>query len=147
MKQKIYDHFLHLINDKIKMLENVLAGLKESSANETKSSAGDKHETALAMLQIEQANVNGQLADALSKKAVIEKIDPALLSSKIVNGSLVKTDKGYLFISIALGKATIGTISVTALSLQSPLGKKLIGLSVGDIAAINNSTYLIENIF
>jgi hypothetical protein len=43
------------------MLQQVLADLKESGANETKSTAGDKHETALAMLQIEQANTRGQL--------------------------------------------------------------------------------------
>ena len=55
LKQKIYNHYLGVINDKIKLLQQVLADLKESSSNETKSTAGDKHETTLAMLQIEQA--------------------------------------------------------------------------------------------
>ena len=113
---------------------------------ETKSTAGDKHETALAMLQIEQANVGSQLQDVLEKKSTLEKIDPALQSSKIINGSLVKTDKGYLFVSIALGKATINDNPVTALSPQSPLGKKMLGLSVGDVVEINNNKYMIETI-
>jgi hypothetical protein len=123
-----------------------LADLKESGSNETKSTAGDKHEIALAMLQIEQANAGAQLQDVLQKKAALEKIDPALSSSKIVNGSLVKTDKGYLFISIALGKATIDGNPVIALSPQSPLGEKLVGLSARDVAEINNNKYVIERI-
>jgi hypothetical protein len=61
LKQKIYNYYLQLINDKVHLLQQVLADLKESGSNETKSTAGDKHETALAMLQIEQANTRGQL--------------------------------------------------------------------------------------
>ena len=46
-KQKIYSHYLQLINEKVQQLQKVLDDLKESSSNETKSTAGDKHETAL----------------------------------------------------------------------------------------------------
>ncbi len=145
LKRKIYDHYTQVVDDKLRLLQQVLADLKESGSNETKSTAGDKHETALAMLQIEQANVGAQLQDVLEKKAALEKIDSALSCSKIANGSLVKTDKGYLFISMALGKATIDGNSVIALSPQSPLGQKLLGLSTGDVAVINNNKYVIES--
>ncbi len=144
LKQKVYDHYMQVVNDKLSSLQQVLADLKDSGSNETKSTAGDKHETALAMLQIEQANVGAQLQDVIEKKVALEKIDPALSSSKIVNGSLIKPDKGYLFISIALGKATVDGNYVIALSPQSPLGQKLVGLSAGDIAEINNNKYMIE---
>jgi transcription elongation GreA/GreB family factor len=145
-KQKVYNYYLQVVNDKLRSLQQVLADLKESGSNETKSTAGDKHETALAMLQIEQANVGAQLQDVLEKKSALEKIDPASSSSKIVKGSLVKTDNGYLLISTALGKATMDGNSVIALSPQSPLGQKLLGLSTGDVAAINNNKYVIESI-
>ena len=56
------------------MLQQRLNDLKESGANETKSTAGDKHETALAMVQIEQANIRKQLEEALAQKAILEKI-------------------------------------------------------------------------
>ena len=108
-------------------LQNVLADLKESGTNETKSTAGDKHETALAMLQIEQANIRAQLKEAQEQKAVLENINPSLSPALIVNGSLVNTDKGYLFLSTALGKATIDGITVIALSQHSPLGIQLMG--------------------
>ena len=146
LKLKIYDHCLKLINGKIAMLQQVLANLKESGSNETKSTAGDKHETALAMLQIEQANTRGQFQEALLQKAALEKIDPAISATMIVNGSLVKTNRGYLFMSIAAGKIAIDDISVISLSPQSPLGQKLMGLKVGEVAGINNIEYVIETI-
>ncbi|MBK7123281.1 MAG: hypothetical protein IPH68_10980 [Chitinophagaceae bacterium] len=146
LKQKIYDHYLQKINDRITQLQQVLADLKESGSNETKSTAGDKHETALAMLQIEQANTRSQLQEVLDQKVKLEKIDPALSATVIVHGSLVKTNWGYLFISIAAGKITIDHSTVIALSPQSPLGQKLMGLKAGETAAINNTVYIIEHI-
>jgi transcription elongation GreA/GreB family factor len=146
LKQKIYTHYLQLINDKVKLLQQTLADLKEAGANETKSTAGDKHETALAMLQIEQANKREQLKEMQLQKAALEKIDPAIVATIILNGSLVKTNKGYFFVSVALGKALLEEITVIALSPQSPLGKQLTGLRVGDTAIMNNVSYHIENI-
>ena len=146
LKQKIHNHYLQLINDKVNLLQQVLADLKESGTNETKSTAGDKHETALAMLQIEQANTRAQLKEVLEQKAALERINPALLSVKIVNGTLIKTNRGWLYMSTALGKATVEGITVIALSPQSPLGKKLMGLAVTDTVEMNNTRYTIESI-
>ena len=128
-------------------LQKILNDLKESGANETKSTAGDKHETALAMLQIEQANTRVQLKDALDQKAMYERINPLLSSTTILNGSLVKTNRGYLFLSVAAGKAIIDGHNVIALSSQSPLGGKLIGLAVDDTVEVNNAQYAIEAVF
>ena len=145
-KQKIYAHYLQVINDKVQLLQQVLADLKESGANETKSTAGDKHETALAMLQIEQANTRDQLEKIAAQKAVLEKIDPAITPEIIVTGSLIKTDRGYFFMSIAAGKAIVDGYTVIALSPESPLGTQLKGLKAGDSCQVNNNQYLVETI-
>ncbi len=107
LKQKVHQHYLQMVNDKISLLRQVLADLKESGANETKSTAGDKHETALAMLQIEHANKREQLAQVMAQKVLVEKINPEIVAAIVVMGSLVKTDKGYLFMSVALGKTVV----------------------------------------
>ena len=60
-KQRVYEQCRQRIDEKISLLSHMLEELKESSSNETKSTAGDKHETALAMLQIEQENTGRQL--------------------------------------------------------------------------------------
>jgi transcription elongation GreA/GreB family factor len=146
LKQKVHQHYLQMVYDTIRLLQQDLADLKESGTNETKSTAGDKHETALAMLQIEQANKRVQLEKVIAQKTVLEKINPTIVVPIVVSGSLVKTDKGYLFLSIASGKAVVEEITVTALSPQSPLGNQLMGLKATDTAVFNNKSYYIETI-
>lgn len=146
LKQKVFNHYLQVIQDKVSTLQQVLADLKESGTNETKSTAGDKHETALAMLQIEQANTRTQLQEMMNQKAVLEKINPALTVSIVINGSLIKTNRGYLFMSVALGKVVIDNTTVMALSPQSPLGQKLMGLKANETCTVNNLEYRVENI-
>ena len=145
-KQKIYFNYLQIIQDKVVMLQQTLTDLKESGSNETKSTAGDKHETALAMLQIEQANNRGHLQDALEQLAVLQKINPGNISQKVINGSLIKTNKGYFFMSIALGKVVVDDFTIFSLSPQSPLGAKFMGMSMGDKTNVNGNEYLVEEI-
>ncbi len=146
-KKEIFDYYLKITNEKIKQLQQTLADLKESGANETKSTAGDKHETALAMLQIEQANKRAQLQEALELKAVLEKLENVTNTTKIVQGSLIKTNKGYFYMSVALGKSLINKTVVIAISPQSPLGAKLMGMCINDKVEINGNEYWVEGIF
>lgn len=145
-KQKIHTYCIHLLNEKIKTLQYTIKELTESAANETKSTAGDKHETALAMLQLEQENVNRQLKTVLDQKVMVESIDPSLKNLHVGNGSLVKTNKGFLFLSVALGKIIVEEVQVIVLSPQSPLGKKLMGLKRNDYTDVNGIQYVIETI-
>ncbi len=145
-KEKVHQHFLQIVADKVLLLQKVLADLKESASNETKSTAGDKHETALAMLQIEQANKRDQLKTIELQKVELEKINPKTTSQVIVQGSLIKTDQGYLYLSIASGKSTIEDNTVIALSAQSPLGSLLKGKVVGETIKMNQIVYKIEHV-
>ncbi|RYY69529.1 MAG: hypothetical protein EOO13_09250 [Chitinophagaceae bacterium] len=147
LKEKVYQHYQSLLENKINALQVVLSDLKDSGANETKSTAGDKHETALAMLQIEQANKRAQMDDLLAQKAVLNKIDPTISTIQVVTGSLIKTTTNWLFVSVALGKAMIDGVNVIALSAQSPLGKNLMGRKKHDEISFNQVQYFIEEIY
>ncbi len=146
IKRQIHAHYIDTINSKILMLQQTLADLKESGSNETKSTAGDKHETALAMLQIEQANTRAQLNDAIEQRSALVNINPDVITTKILPGSYVKTNKGNFYISVALGKLIFDGETVMAISPQSPLGIKLMGCCVHDTVTINAHTYLVESI-
>ena len=146
MKQKIHSHFLQIATDKVQLLQQRLDDLKESGANETKSTAGDKHETALAMVQIEQANIRKQLEEALAQLKFLEKLNPQIITEKITNGSLVKTNKGFFYISVALGKAIADDVQIIALSALSPLGKKMLGLKIGDEFELNGNNFLVKSV-
>lgn len=145
-KEKIFRHYLQLITEKVRVLQQSLHDLTESAGNETKSTAGDKHETALAMLQIEQENISRQLKETLAQKTILENIDTSLHTEQIVRGSLVTTNKGIFFLSIALGKATLEDQLIIALSPESPLGKAMLHLKTGDTCSFNVIDYVIEGV-
>ena len=145
-KEIVYQQYQQLVIDKIISLENSLKELNDSAKNETKSTAGDKHETALAMLQIEQENTRKKLSEAVEQKTQLERINIHQKSDSIIKGSLIKTDKACFFLSIALGKISIGETTITALSPQSPLGIKLLGLKIYQTVEMNSIQYIIQKI-
>ena len=147
MKEKILKHHQQLLQDKEDIFRDMIAGLTEDAKNDAKGSAGDKHETALSMMHIEQEKLNFKLREILIQKDILNKIDAFQNHTKIALGSFVKANGMYLFICAALPKIVIDGKTIIALSPQSPLGLKLIGNSVGFSFEINSSVYNIEEVF
>jgi hypothetical protein len=145
-KQKIHQHYLQLVQDRIDVFRDMIAALTEDSKNDAKGSAGDKHETALSMMHIEQEKLNHKLKEVLVQKAILEKIDSTTIAKTIIVGSLVKANGIYLYLSVALPKINIEGINVIALSPQSPLGNKLLGMQVNHAFEINTTNYIIQEI-
>jgi transcription elongation GreA/GreB family factor len=143
-KQKVYQKFKQVVTDKIDRLQKQLAELKESTANETKSTAGDKYETTRALLQTEQDTVRKKIQEARDQEVSYHQIDNTITSPVIRPGSLVKTSNGWFFISVALGKIIVDGKTVTAISPLSPLGQSLIGLTTNTAIEIKGIYYLIE---
>lgn len=145
-KQKIYTHYLQMVQDRIDVFKDMIVALTEDSKNDAKGSAGDKHETALSMMHIEQEKLTTKLKEALTQKAILDKINAEKQSETISLGSLVKANGIFLYVSVALPKIAIEGTNVIALSPQSPLGSKLMGNVVGFTFEINGTKYLIENV-
>jgi transcription elongation GreA/GreB family factor len=145
-KQKIHQYYLQLVQDRIDVFRDMIVALTEDSKNDAKGSAGDKHETALSMMHIEQEKLNTKLREVLAQKVVLDKIDAANVSKNIIVGSLIRANGIYLYLSVALPKITVDETSIIALSPQSPLGNKLLGNEVGFTFEINSTKYLIEEI-
>ncbi len=145
-KQKIHIHYLQLIQDRIDVFKDMIVALTEDSKNDAKGSAGDKHETALSMMHIEQEKLNRKLREVLNQKTVLDKIDVTVTAETIIVGSLVKANGIYLYLSVALPKINVEGINIIALSPQSPLGNKLMGNQEGFTFEINGTKYLVENI-
>lgn len=134
------------VDDKIDAFRDMIAALTEDASNDAKGSAGDKHETALSMMHLEQEKLNHKLSEFIAQKAVLEKINPEASPARVVLGSLVKANNMYLFVSAALPKITLDGIAIIALSPQSPLGMKLLGMEPGGTFEISGTTYTIEEI-
>lgn len=146
LKENILQQHQQLLQDKIDVFRDMIAALTEDAQNDAKGSAGDKHETALSMMHIEQEKLNHKLKEILAQKAIIDKIDASANHTKIALGSLVEANGMLLFISAALPKITVDDKTIIAVSPQSPLGNKLMGNEVGFSFDIHTTKYNIEKI-
>ncbi len=144
MKKQILQQHQLLLQDKIDVFRDMISGLTEDAQNDAKGSAGDKHETALSMMHIEQEKLNHKLKEILDQKTILDKIDASANHTKIALGSLVQANGMLLFISAALPKITVDDKIIIAVSPQSPLGSKLMGNEVGFEFEINTTKFKIE---
>lgn len=146
-KEKIRLECFNLLNQKIGSVQNMLDDLTQSLNNETKSAVGDKHETTRVMMQLEQEKIQKQLGELHNQKNSLEKLPLTQTNTKIINGSLVETNRGFIYISIGIGKIMIGNEHVFAISSNSPLGNKLLGLNINNSIEMNGLEYIIANIY
>jgi transcription elongation GreA/GreB family factor len=145
-KQAILQLSLEKVNHRMKELEILLDELHVSMEDETKSSAGDKHETARAMVQLEQEKLSKQLHEFVQMRAILTQINPTLKHIQVGMGSLVETSEGWYFLSVGLGQLSVDDKPVFALNPQAPIGQQLQGKKVGDEVAFGGRKILINGI-
>jgi hypothetical protein len=119
----------------------------ESRDNDTKSSAGDKHETARAMVQIEIDKSEDQLKKTIDLQSELLSLNLDKEYKKIEKGCLVVTNTETFFISIGLGKILFNDSIYYAISLASPIGALLKDKVVGDKVQFNGREILVREIF
>ncbi len=146
MKQQVLQRYHQILQDRIDIFRDMISGLTIDAQNDAKGSAGDKHETALSMMHLEQEKLNYKLQEILTQKAILDKIDASSKHTKIALGSLVQANRMLLFVSAALPKISIDDAIIIAVSPHSPLGNKLMGNAVGFTFEINTTKYVIESI-
>lgn len=146
LKQEIHFKYTQIIQDKIDVFQDMIAGLAEDSLNDAKGSAGDKHETALSMMHLEQEKLATKLREAIDQKAILDKINSTSVHTKVAVGSLVKTNKLTVYVATALPKLTIGEQNIFGISPQSPLGIQLLGNETNHAFQLNNVEYQILSI-
>jgi len=134
-----------LLQNKQAELEKMLSDLEGSSQNETKSSAGDKYETAIEMLKQEQNKILSQIQINKTMQAALQQIRP-IPSVQIGLGALVKTQDMFFFISVSLGKITFQEKEIFCISPQAPIAKILLGKKQNESVVFNNKTILIEEV-
>ena len=116
-----FDQLQHLLNDAL-----------EATAGDTKSSAGDKHETSRAMAQLEQEKIGAQLGELSKLQEVLFRIDSTHSSNRIQLGSLVETSKGWFYVSVGIGQIHFEGTSIFCITPMAPLCKILMGKTTDD---------------
>ena len=144
-KLKINQQYLQLVH-KIDVFQDMIAALTEDSKNDAKGSAGDKHETALSMMHIEQEKLTQKLKESIEQKTILDKIDSSQIHNKVALGSLVKTNNLTVYMAVALPKLSIDNHNIFAISPQSPLGIQIMGKSVDFLFKMNGIEYKILDV-
>lgn len=145
-KQKILSHYQIVLQDKIDIYQDLILSLTEDAQNDAKSSAGDKHETTLSKLHIEQEKIANKLKEALEQQFILSKLDVTQISNNVVLGSLVKTNHLTVLVCIALPKIIVDNQTIFAISPQSPLGIQMMHKKVQAEFLVNQVNYKILEI-
>jgi|SaaInl0LU_22_DNA_1037365.scaffolds.fasta_scaffold08045_2 hypothetical protein len=146
LKKELFNTCQFRLDKKIKELRNALVNQQEALLSETKSSAGDKHETGRAMVQLEMEKIGKQTLEFEQMKFSIGKLDLSF-SSMIRMGSVVNTNQSNYFIALGLGKIEIAKELYYAVSPSSPIGKRLLGKKAKDSILFQGYTIEIQEVF
>lgn len=132
LKQVLFQQCEDFINTRFQTIQTIIASHQKALRSETKSSAGDKHETGRAMLQLEMEKAGQQLAAVQQMQQTLAKINSSKPSTNIALGSVIKTSSTHYFLSISAGKLNVEDTVYFAISPSSPIGKLLVGKKAED---------------
>lgn len=146
LKKKLHAHCDNYIREKLKVLEKRKKELKLALESEDKSSAGDKHETGRAMIQIEREKLGKQISlnEQVFKKLI--SFEKNINTDVVCLGSIVITDNLNYYLSIPAGFLKIESKMYYFVSPISPIGMLLLGKKIKDQIYFNKKTIKILEI-
>jgi transcription elongation GreA/GreB family factor len=147
IKQELFKHCKAFVNKRAQTVEEIISSNQKALQSETKSSAGDKHETGRAMLQLEMEKAGQQLEGISQMNEILSKINFSEASNKAHLGSIIFTEKANYFLSISAGQIIINRQKYFAVSVSSPIGKLLLGKSENEVISFNDIKHKILKIF
>lgn len=147
MEKKLWiDTMKQALLEALERLNSEVAGLQESRHSDTKSSAGDKHETGRAMVDQELAQLRQQLEKTKRLRSDLSGIPEGVFSSAQW-GAAVETERMVYFISISHGKVdAAGSKPVYALSPVSPAAQAMMGKQAGEAFELNGTRHVIQSV-
>ena len=140
LKNLLFYHCENHINNKLKNYLKIDQELFKSLNEETKSSAGDKHETTRAMIQIEREKLGKQISlnEQVFKKLI--SFEKNINTDVVCLGSIVITDNLNYYLSIPAGFLKIESKMYYFVSPISPIGMLLLGKKIKDQIYFNKRT-------
>jgi transcription elongation GreA/GreB family factor len=146
IKIELLNHCKDFVNKRMQTVEDIISSNQKALQSETKSSAGDKHETGRAMLQLEMEKAGQQLAGINLMKEILSKVNISTTSEIAHLGSIIETTSGTYFLSISAGQLKVAEKVYFAISVSSPIGKLLLGKTISDEVVFNGKKTIIKMI-
>ncbi|EDP72759.1 hypothetical protein FBALC1_16697 [Flavobacteriales bacterium ALC-1] len=146
VKQQLYNKCQDFLNNRLEVIQKTISDIQKALQSETKSSAGDKHETGRAMLQLEREKAGNQLAEIQKQQEIFQKIDLNATPQKAALGSLVYTSQLNYYIALSVGEIDIENRKFYAISASTPIAQLLLSKTVGEEIQFRSSTFVITKI-
>jgi len=146
IKEILFKQCKAFVDGKLATIEKTIKSNQNALASETKSSAGDKHETGRAMLQLEMEKTGQQLKEVHTMQEILARVNLNEFSELIRLGSIVKTNSAVYFIAISAGKILFEDKEYYAISSSSPIGKMLLGRRTDEKISFNGKEILIKKV-
>jgi hypothetical protein len=143
-KPQIHQHCLQELKSRLQTATEAMASLRESVASDTKSSMGDKYETAREMAQQEQNKIGMQMAMLQQWQDIFARIQPTQNLTVAGIGALVHTNRGAFYLAAPMGKMVVEGKEIMVISPQSPAGKAMLGKKSGESFDLNGTLFTIE---
>jgi hypothetical protein len=147
LKTQVHDALTKALLKKHQELTAILVEASGGKSNDAKSSAGDKHEVGVAMVQLEQEKLGKQVQIIEEQLTLLSRMDSTKNHLKISLGSLVNCEQQWYYFSIGHGLLHVGDQAVFCLNPQAPLGTALLGKSAMDEVSFQGRKMVIQSIF
>lgn len=144
-KQSIKDTCIANLSQQLTEIQQTIDDLQMAANNETKSTAGDKHDTTKTVLQQQIEIQKGQLQTVQKTKLLAQAL-PIKINEKPAIGSLITANNQLYFIGLGLGLKKIGNIEVILLAPNAPLAQFFIKLVPKTTGTFNGKDYCITKI-
>lgn len=143
IKHRLLAHCQQYVNQRLDTVTRAMEEIRQALDEETKSTAGDKHETGRAMMQLEQEKLSVQMAEVQQLQQVLDRIQLENLPSGIGEGNVVLTSQGNYFLAISGGKMELAGKLYYLISLASPIGVALAGRKAGEVVSFRGKGIVI----
>ncbi len=131
-KEALFEHCRAYAAKRVQSLKSQIRELQEDLNSETKSTAGDQHETGRAMMQLELERFSQALDEAERLEGALKRLpSPKTQSDRVIAGSLVECGALRYYLSISAGSCNLEGQTYYCVSVESPVGQQLLGKTLG----------------
>jgi len=147
IKERLYKACEAYAEERIKRIEDAMAGLESDLENETKSSAGDKYETGREMINLEINKLAEQLQQFKNLRNTLNVAKSRTNNGSAQLGTAVKTNMANYFIAIPADRIIVDGDEYFAIGANSPIAQLLLHKKAGEEITFNGKSAEILEVF
>lgn len=144
-KQKVYNICLQKLEEQVENFDSRVQSMKSDINNKTYSASQseDRQPGKIELLRIYES----ELAFSKADLDYLKNLNITTEHKKVEPGSLSITNQLVFFVSVSTEKFEINNKTVVGISVNAPIYKAMAGLGKGDSFNLNDTEYLIEELY